>query len=232
MSGVSDKIRKLLAMAAADSGASDQERETASRQAAALMAKHDIDEFDLMISEGRDWDLVEGYGVGTRPGKKNAKEVPGWIAFIAFGVKLFTGTRGALGRDRVIFRGARSDVELAQWMHDALVQGAWQASKGADDPVRFRNGYATAIQARLRAMAKDRADAVASGGDEAVGGQGTALAIIKDRLKAAMAERWGEEGSGRKARVASSMAGYNAGQAAHLPTNRPVANQGATPCLR
>ena len=74
---IADKVRKLLALAS-DPGAAPNEAETAARQAASLMAKHQLDEADLQLSGAAGklvFDLMEGYGRGTRPGKKGAKEV-------------------------------------------------------------------------------------------------------------------------------------------------------------
>jgi hypothetical protein len=77
MSAATDKTKKLLALAA--------------RQAESLMAKHEIDEFDLLMSEGQDWDAP---AQSIRPGKRTpASRVPGWINVIAFGVKTWTNTR-------------------------------------------------------------------------------------------------------------------------------------------
>ena len=84
-----EKVRKLLALAQ-DPSAAPNEAETAGRQAAALMAKHDLDMLD--VSEDQ-WDLVEESMPGCRPGKRNPKEVPPWIGFMAVGVKLYTRTR-------------------------------------------------------------------------------------------------------------------------------------------
>ena len=96
---IADKVRKLLALAS-DPGAAPNEAETAARQAAALMAKHQLEEADLQLKGAAGkliFDLMEGYGRGTRPGKRNAKEVPTWIAIIAYGVRVFTRTYSTQG---------------------------------------------------------------------------------------------------------------------------------------
>jgi hypothetical protein len=211
-----DKIKKLLAMAA-DPGASETERETATRHAASLMAKYEIDEYDLMISEGREWDLIEMEARGTRPGKRTvASKVPPWINVIGFGVKVLCGVRCRLpGGGRMIFMGPRAQVELATWMHDALVNACYTGSKRSVDPAAWRNGYASAIQARLKDMRKSAdSDTPATGG--------TALVLVQDRLEMAMNERWGTPGKGISTNVKRSSAGYAAGQSAHIPTNRPM----------
>lgn len=59
-----DRVRKLMAVAAPDSGATIHEREQAQRRAAALMTEHDLSTFDLDDADkgaiGQDADTVEG----------------------------------------------------------------------------------------------------------------------------------------------------------------------------
>jgi hypothetical protein len=182
--GAIDKIKKLLAMAD-DPAASETERETAGRQAAALMVKHEIDEFDLMVANGSDWDLIEARVNGMRPGKKSGTEVPPWMGIIAQGVKLFTHTRALKAGNQIMYRGPRGAVELASWMLDTIVQECYRASRKQPAPSAWRNGYASAIQRRLAALAGD------SGGEHTSGGVGTSLIVVRDRLKIVMDEMWG-----------------------------------------
>ena len=211
-----DKIRKLLALAA-DPGASPQEAETASRQAAALMAKHDIDLADLEEEALKaEFDLTEAQAMGCRPGKTNAVEVPPWIGIIAYGVKVYTRTRVRAGRGVVFFRGPREDVELAQWLTNTLVTGAYAASKGSPQPHAFRNGYAAAIQRRLKDLARDRDQADTSEGQRLVLFQGT-----RERI---MTEAYGPDQGARSSSVRQSEAGRQAGQSAHIPTGRPISH--------
>jgi hypothetical protein len=211
-----DKIKKLLAMAA-DSAASETERETAARHAASLMAKHEIDEYDLLLAEGREWDLIELEVSGIRPGKKTpASKVPPWIGVIGFGVKLFCGVRiRVLPGGRMVFQGTRAQVELASWMHDTLVNTCYTASRKQVDPIAWRNGWASAIQARLRAMR------TATDSDTPVTGQ-TALVLAKTALESAMDKKWGAPVAGVSTNVKRNSSGYAAGQSAPIPTNRPM----------
>jgi hypothetical protein len=207
-----DKIKSLLAMAN-DAGASEQERETAARQASKMMAKYEIDEYDLLLSSGRDYDLIEEDAVSIRPGKRTpASKVPPWINVIAFGVKTYTGTRCTLGGATLRFRGTRTAVELATWMHSALVHACYQASQGRPDSNAFRNGYASAIQRRLL---KAMVEQVASEG-------GTQLVVVKTKIEEAMDGRWGSEREAVSVNVKRSSEGYSVGQSAHIPTNRPM----------
>lgn len=210
-----DKIRKLLALAA-DPSAAPQEAETAARQAARLMAKHEIDLSDLEEEELRNqFDLIQGEAVGCRPGKSNAKEVPGWIGIIAWGIKCYTRTRASSGRGVVYFRGPREDVELAQWLQGVLVEGAYKSSKGQPNPGSYRNGYASAIQKRLKDMVLQRAE-------EEQGMACTALVRVQDARQKMMDEAYGPERQGKSSAVTQSQAGYSAGMSAAIPSGRPV----------
>lgn len=219
---IQDKIRKLLALAA-DPGAAPNEAETAGRQAAALMAKHEIDLADLTEAELKaQWDLTTVEARGCRPGKKDPSEVPLWIGVIAWGVKIYTRTRCSSGRGVVYFRGPRGDVELAQWLHNLLVDGCYRASTGRSisEANAFRNGYAAALQKRLTRLADQR--------DQVDGEQtGTALVVVQRARARAMAEAFGEDSSGCKTQTRQSQEGYAAGTKAHIPTNRPLAASSA-----
>ena len=210
-----DKIRKLLALAS-DPNAAPGERDNASRMAAKLMAKHDIDLSQLREDELRaEFDLTTGEAPGCRPGKKNATEVPTWIGIIAWGVKVYTRTRATHGRGVVYFKGPREDVELAQWLHTTLIQGCYNSSKGRSqtDAAAYRGGYAAALQQRLKAMAKDR---------DTEDTQTGALVIFQGTRDKLMDEAFGAEGGSRKSKVNQSEEGRSAGMNAAIPTGRPI----------
>lgn len=207
-----EKVKKLLALAS-DPSAAPNEAETASRQAASLMAKYNLDRASLSQAElEAEWDITELRMPGCRPGKKDPREVPTWIGVMAFGVKVYTRTRVIARGGYVLYRGPRQDCELAQWMLKALIDLAYKQSKASSDPHAFRNGFASAVQARFKAMAADR--------DEAEEGS-TALVVV-DKLRAKLDELYGAERTS-KARSRSSDEGYAAGSAAHIPTARPMA---------
>lgn len=211
-----EKVKKLLALAS-DPSAAPNEAATASRQAASLMAKYNLDLASLNQAElEAEWDISTAMMEGIRPGKKNAREVPTWIGIMAYGVKLYTRTRCSQSGCYIIFRGPRQDTELATWMLKALIDLAYSQSRQSADPTGFRNGFARAIQHRLKDMARDREEADAEAGS-------TALVVV-DKLKAKMNELFGEEGDPSKTRTRSSSEGYSAGQRAHIPTARPVSS--------
>lgn len=217
---MTDKIRKLLALAS-DPSAALNEAETAGRQAAKLMAAHDISLADLTEAELKaQWDLTTIYAQGCRPGKKNAKEVPGWIGMIAWGVKIYTRTRCSGVAGQVLFSGPRDDCELAKWLHELLLAGCYKGSNGlpASEANAYRNGYANALQARLKKLAEQRD---ASDDEDA---SGTALVKVQDARDKAMVEAFGDDSKGRRGKHTQSYAGYEAGSKAHIPTGRPVGN--------
>lgn len=207
-----EKVKKLLALAS-DPSAAPNEAETASRQAASLMAKYNLDLASLSQAElEAEWDITELRMPGCRPGKKDPREVPTWIGVMAFGVKVYTRTRVIARGGYVLYRGPRQDCELAQWMLKALIDLAYKQSKASSDPHAFRNGFASAVQARFKAMAADR--------DQAE--QGSTALVVVDKLKLKLDELYGAERTS-KARSRSSDEGYAAGSATHLPTARPMA---------
>ena len=217
------KIRKLLALAA-DPGAAPNEAETAGRQAAKLMAAHDISLADLSEAELKaQWDLTTITAQGCRPGKKNAKEVPGWIGIIAWGVKIYTRTRATAGFGQVKFSGPRDDVELAKWLHELLLAGCYKGSNGLGqgEANAYRNGYAAALQQRLKKLAEQRDQS-----DDEDAATSHALVVVQDARQRAMDEAFGQDSAGRRNHVKQSNAGYEAGQRAHIPTGRPVTASG------
>jgi hypothetical protein len=209
-----EKVKKLLALAQ-DPAASPNEAEIAGRQAASLMAKYNLDLGALTDRElEAEWDITELSMPGCRPGKRDPKEVPAWIGIMAFGVKLYTRTRCLKSGGFVKYRGPRQDVELAQWMLRALIDLAYKQSKASADPGGFRNGFAAAIQRRLKDMTVQR--------DQADREAGSTALVVVDKLKQKMDELYGPEGGSRKSNTRSTAEGYSAGQNAHIPTARPV----------
>ena len=211
---VIEKVKKLLALAS-DPSAAPNEAETAGRMAASLMAKYNLDLATLTDQElEAEWDMTELSMPGCRPGKRDPREVPAWIGIMAFGIKLYTRTRCTKHGGYVIYRGPRQDCELAQWMLKALIDLAYKQSKASNDPTGFRNGFATAIQRRLKDMAADR--------DLADQEAGSTALVVVDKLRAKMDELYGSEDGSRKSHTRSSNEGYDAGKQAHIPTARPV----------
>lgn len=211
---VIEKVKKLLALAS-DPSAAPNEAETAGRMAASLMAKYNLDLATLTDQElEAEWDMTELSMPGCRPGKRDPREVPAWIGIMAFGIKLYTRTRCTKRGGYVIYRGPRQDCELAQWMLKALIDLAYKQSKASNDPTGFRNGFATAVQRRLKDMAADR--------DHADQEAGSTALVVVDKLRQKMDELYGSGDGSRKSHTRTSNEGYDAGKQAHIPTARPV----------
>jgi hypothetical protein len=223
---IKSKIRKLLALAA-DPSAQGQEAETAGRQAAKLMAKFELDEYDCQGAKEaiHDFDLTTGDAMGCRPGKKDAKEVPLWIRIIGVGVSRYTNTRLQVGWGVARFCGRRSDIELAVWLHNTMVTRCYEQGRsatkgwGMTEASNWRNGFAAQIQQRLYALHKEREAAEVG----EVSTAGTSLVLVRTGLEQAMVTQFGEPPKMKKAACAQSLAGQMAGAKTHIPTNRPLA---------
>lgn len=214
-----DKIRALLALAA-DPSAAPQEAENASRMAAKLMAKYQISLGDLEDEALKaEFDLTEQAARAARPGKKNPKVIPPWIGIIAWGVKIYTRTRLSQGIGQVIFQGPREDVELAVWLHELLLEQAYKASKASEHPNAFRNGFAGAIQGRLKAMAAQREQV------DKEESTGTSLVLVQGKREALLDQAYGPDKTGKRSKVSQSLEGRAAGAAAHIPTGRPISTR-------
>lgn len=214
-----DKIRALLALAA-DPSAAPQEAESAGRMAAKLMAKYQIDLGDLEEEALKEeFDLTVMQARACRPGKKNPRVIPPWIGIIAWGVKLYTRTRIRSAPGQVWFQGPREDVELAVWLHELLLENAYKASNGSPSPNAFRNGYAGAIQSRLKAMCRQREQV------DKEESTGTALVLVQGKREALLDQAYGPDMTGKSSKVSQSMEGRAAGAAAHIPTGRPLSGR-------
>lgn len=213
-----DKIRKLLALAA-DPSCQGAEAETAARQAAKLMAKHDITLDALTEAQLKEqWDLTTMDAVSCRPGKRDARAVPGWIGFIAWGVKIYTRTRLSTVGATLRFKGPRADVEFACWLHKHLLDQCYTQSKGLGqgEANAFRNGFAATVQSSLKKMAGAMAEEHAA----------NALVRVDASRQVAMDEAFGEENPGRKAQVRQSQLGREAGERAHIGSHWRSGSEG------
>lgn len=221
-----DKIKKLLALAA-DPGAAPNEAETARRQAEALMAKHRIEEAEVLLASGTAKPVFELVTVRMSatphyPGH-TPKQIPEWINLLSYGVAVFTEIRLSLVTTRdgaqIKLMGTVADVTLAQWMIETLAKQAYEAArkavagKGTREANQFRRGYAVAVQQRLKAMAQGTKQQAAGS---------TALVVVDSAKQQALDEAFGQHKS-KQMHVDYSQLGYQAGQQARLGTSRPVA---------
>lgn len=222
-----EKLKKLLALAA-DPAAAPNEAETARRQAEALMAKHRIDEAEVLLATGKvGFELTTCYVSTTPhyPGHR-AKQAPLWTQFILVGVARFTEVRAsqvtrAGGAVEFKVQGTVDDVAMALWLYELLVRQAYQASRkamaghGTREANEWRRGYGIAVQQRLEALAQ---------GTQQQASSSTALVVVDTAKKKALDEAFGAPKYEKK-ESSYSQAGYQAGQQASLHTNRPVGQQ-------
>ena len=108
------KIRKAFALAA-DENASPQERDTATRQAEAMMRKHGIDEAEALASSDDEAFIRDEVDTGTRA-------FPGWMNLLSVAVEYVSETGGELRGGNLIFFGTEGDVEFAKWLFRKLCQ--------------------------------------------------------------------------------------------------------------
>lgn len=225
-----DKLKKLLALAA-DPAAAPNESATARRQAEALMARHRIDEAEVLLANGSVapcFTLTTSYFSTTPhyPGH-TPKTAPDWAQYIIVGVGVLCEVRVSVTTHRVLgarfkVAGTVEDVAMAGWLYDTLCRQTYQASrravvgKGAEEARAFRRGYALAVQKRLQELAK---------GSKQQAAASTALVVVDTAKQAALDEAFGAQEYGRAREVVYSQLGYAAGQQAVLPTNRPVNQQ-------
>ncbi len=187
-----ERIRKLLAVAASSSGASENEMEIAMRRAHALIAQHNI---DITLVENSP-EKEEPVGTDTFHWGKtgNANRAGPWSRFIAMAIaKLnFCGyyyTRVGSHSDAHIFIGHEVNRTVArmvsQYVIDTIAAEARQQARlNPDDKAylnTFRNAAAKRIVARCDAMVRE-----ATAADSA---PGTALALRNAYEREAQAVR-------------------------------------------
>jgi Protein of unknown function (DUF2786) len=226
-----EKIHKLLAIAN-DGRGNIQEAETAARQAAALMAKYNIDSAEAQLADlaSDQPDLTEEFcSPEYDPGAKGSlKTLPTWIGMTAIGVARLCQVKCVGSRQGpaagVRFSGYRTDVLFAQWLLPTLCRAIFfeartEWGKGTKaDREDFRRAAAGALQRRLQELRREQEEAMR--GDKTAG---TAL-IVVDRKLAIIKERFGEASVKKVAsRVGAATAdGHAFGQRMNIPTGRPL----------
>lgn len=235
-----EKVRKLLALAR-DGGATENEAETAARQAAAIMRKYQIDAAETLMREMDDDVAFSRELAAANPdarGGHRFEHVASWVGYVAVGVAdLFDCVVDIVQtRDgaKVRYSGLESDAKVASWTHDYLCATIFRLSRTSEyrssrsAATAFRVGAGSRVQARLFAMRaeRDRQDAAL----RANGSSCTALTVI-DRKRAIVGERFGAQRT-QKARVRThEHDAYDAGKRAGdgIQINRPIGGGGDAP---
>jgi hypothetical protein len=156
---VLDKVRKLMALAKND-GATEGERDNAMRMAIALLAKHNLDEADLEVTETREQVVLEGYEYA-------------WARTISMSISELYFCKYYMQRGtkfKHFFVGKTSNATTAQLMSEYVIKSlrkeamqqmrknqqnnAWALSfvKGAGDVIRSRCKEMIAASANEKKM--------------------------------------------------------------------------------
>lgn len=225
-----EKVRRLLAMAN-DGRGNMQEAETAARQAAALMAKFNIESAEAQLKDlcSDEPDLDQAlvcpnyYG-----GEVRTKTLPVWVGIIAVGVGIVTQTKvdgyRKDGYGVARFSGYRTDVVFAEWLFQLLCGAVYRESTttrydraGRGD---FRHAASVAIQRRLAALRKEQDAALTRASSS------TALVVV-DKKQQVINEAFGEMKTRKMSRqvhdAGARSAGSEFGQQINIPAGaRPL----------
>ena len=160
------KIAKLMAMADTNSGATQNEMETALRQAEKMMLKFGISLLDVQQSNNKpyqfSWDT--GFYPFGREGK-GTQSNPVWFQWLAVSVANFTDTIVVQAMRRegygVEFKGNDEDVAFALWLIAYLKDNLRKATREADlgssaGRETFRRSMATRLGGRMRELRQQR----------------------------------------------------------------------------
>ena len=215
------KIKKLMAMAAPDSGASESEVESALRQAEFLMEKFAIDMAEALTQGQKptfDWQQDCTYfGQGN-------KTLPLWYQWMAVAVAKFTDTIVVVTRDPeagagVMYRGHSDDVVFATWLIDSLKDQLRRATRDAkcgspENRETFRKAFARGVLVKINDLRAKR--------DQKI--PGNALIVVNTKIVERDAHFGGAKYRTSKSRATgdheSYNKGFNAGKNASI--NQPI----------
>lgn len=225
-----EKVRKLLAMAG-DGRGNTNEAEAAARQAAALMAKFNIESAEAQLKDlcSDEPDLDQAlvypsyYGDTVR-----TKTLPAWAGILAVGVARLTQTKvDGYKKDGYAvarFSGYRTDVVFAEWLFQLLCRAVYDESTstpfdrvGRND---FRHAAAARLQSRMMELRRQQEQELAASTEA-----GTALVVVDKKL-AVIAEHFGEQRTSKNVRStrdhSAASAGRQFGDKVAIPGARPL----------
>lgn len=229
-SSIKDKIAKLLALAG-DGRGNEFEEEAALRQAEKLMRKHNIDVAELQDRTGikpiYNWVSVCVPAGSPLP----VKSSPAWFGWLICAIGRFTDTKVAYAniREHGIcgkFSGDETDVEYAVWLCKHLRDHARSQSRLYEgtraDRESFRKAFALRIDERMKALLRERKEALAA----VQTATGTALIVVNQKI-ALRDEQFGTQTYGRASRVTMRASGASAGRSAadRASFSRPIGSQ-------
>lgn len=232
---IRDKIAKLMRLAT-DSGAADNEAETAMRQAQKLMRKHNIDLAEVLVRTSTK--PVFNWGEVSVPVSypKPVKAAPLWFGWVITAIGRFTDTKVLYhwGSDHGLcakFQGEVTDVEYAGWLcrhiRDVIRNSAtvfiapgFTSDDRWANREEFRHQMASRISDRLKALRDENEQAYRS--------SGTALMVVNTKI-AERDERFGGQTYSRRKKsfirggAEAARAGRVAGDSVSL--HRPLDQQ-------
>lgn len=229
------KVRKLLNMAR-DGRGNATEEETAMRQANKIMAEYGIAEAECDMTAINAGEMVYGQIMVGPDGKdlkdgKVYKSSPTWAGVLGVGVARFTDTviirKTTAHGDVFVFQGEKEDVLLARWIFGVLIESIQAEQKRSGwtsrgDANSFRTAAASALQNRLKDLAKERMAMY----QQAVQSSASMALVVVDRKQAEIAKRFGVQRT-KSARSSYSssgaaMAGSSAASRINIPSGRPL----------
>lgn len=209
-----------------DKGASEQEVETALRQAESLIAKHSIQLAELMNETKApitfDWDnQFVPYGDDGKS-KWCAKSCPPWFNTLTFGVAIFTDclikmhTKPNNVGIGVGFYGEFQDVAFAVWLTSYLRNIVFSSGEGLSrsDKNAFRRGMCVKLQLRMKELRSNR--------DKEFKEAGTAMVLVNTKISQ-RDEMFGKQRT-KQMTSPSHKSSFQSGMAAgeKIQFNRPV----------
>ena len=183
-----DRVRKLFAMS--QDASSIEEAAIALKRYQSLVAKYGIQESDLKTSE---------FGSATGEALKKMERYKGWLAL---GIAPFTNTVveyefvrvDGIRHKRIIYKGFKTDVDQAIMLQDYLEQTLARMLKaykkesgnnGLKAATSFKNGFASAMQDRMKEMAEEAEEASQAVSEEtsASAGVSTGSSLVVCKMK-------------------------------------------------
>lgn len=247
---VVERIKKLLRMAALDSGATPNEMATAARQAQALMKKYNLEQSDAIFKELKDkanQKMVWVRATTRKNAPRKNDDTPLWAQLMAGPCADLFDCQGNMRKvglrqglcSVVAFYGHEMDVTVCAWTYEYLLDcvrrlgreyelkaealaAAGKSKSNREALDSFRIGAAQAISHKLQELVEQkRRDARAHSAS-------TALVVSKQAAtqEAFPDQQFGREEADLKKNAIAMMHGQIAGMKVNVNPGRPLENKG------
>ncbi len=181
MSDISERIRKLLSLAA-DKGATEDEAATAMRMATSLMAKHGI---EVTLGDDRDKKTA-------RIGQRMAKAFKSYEIILAQAASQLYGTTFLMydrGKQGIVFAGREDNIQATEitllWLINQL-EALYKIAlpRGLTQPVRaeFRRTFKDACAVRVRSRAYKMVEDMKTNNQVAQSATGGTALVVADHF--------------------------------------------------